>query len=94
MAIVEQAEASTKLRFLLPSVIYSSSSLSLSSAAELEERKYPGPAWNYLVNESPASPQQVWPSAANLTSMTYLGDRLNHPQFRMRIYQILQHRTV
>merc|ERR1712098_330969 len=94
MAIVEQAEDSTKLRFLLPSVEYSSSSLTLSSAGELQERKYPGPAWSYLVNESPSSCPQVLPSASNLTSLTYLGDRLSHPQLRMRIYHILQHRAL
>merc|ERR1711892_1564792 len=90
--VIEQSEDSTKLKFSLPSVVYSGSSLTLSSAHELVERKYPGPFWSYLVSEAPVSRPEVLPSASNLTSMTFMGDRINHPQFRMRIHQILQHR--
>eukprot|EP00092_Neocalanus_flemingeri_P035507 GFUD01038641.1.p1 GENE.GFUD01038641.1~~GFUD01038641.1.p1 ORF type:complete len:108 (+),score=28.86 GFUD01038641.1:50-373(+) len=90
------ADQATQLKFSLPSVQFTGSTLQLSSLAELdatEGYKCPSPFWNCLIDEAPSSLPQVVPSAANLTSLTYLGDRRSHPQFRMRIYEILQHRV-
>merc|ERR1719466_648461 len=87
---------STKRQFNLPAVEFTGSTLQLSSSSELEATegyKYGSPFWSYVCREAPSLLPQVLPSAANITSETYVGERRRHPQFRMRIYEILQHRV-
>jgi len=86
-------QASTQLSYSLPRVTYSSSSLVLSSAGELVDRAYPGPFYNYLVNEAPERRLLAVPSAKEMTSLTYLGERRSHPHLRMKIYDIMQYRA-
>merc|ERR1711936_466052 len=98
-AVVIETSADTGIKlnkFQLPDVQFSGSSLQLNSQFELEvreENKYGSQFWNYICNEAPAAPPQMLPTASNLTSLTYVGERRAHPQFRMRIYEILQHRA-
>ena len=51
------------------------------------------PFWNYQENEPELAYPQVLPAALNLTSLTYTGDRRRHPDLRMRLYEVLQHKA-
>ena len=51
------------------------------------------PFWNYQENESDQAYPQVLAAPLNLTSLTYTGDRRRHPDLRMRLYEVLQHKA-
>merc|ERR1711976_380379 len=81
-------------KYQLPNVKYHKGSYYLDSEAELahvEAFNRPRPFWNYTVKESPDVAAQVLPSAKQMTSLTFLGDRRQHPSLRLRVYSVLQH---
>merc|ERR1719154_850910 len=96
-AVMEVGLTEVQPKFSLPSVVSTGSSLQLSSLIEMEEidgHQYKRPLCSYFSSSSPSYLlPQVLPSASSLTSQTYVGPRRNHPQLRMRIYEILQHRV-
>ena len=51
------------------------------------------PFWNYQENESAEACPAVLPGARHLTSLTYTGDRRRHPDLRLRLYEVLQHKA-
>ena len=44
-----------------------------------------------IVHEILPQPRQNLPSAKEMTSITFMGERRNHPSLRMRLYEVLQH---
>merc|ERR1711915_743605 len=88
-----EGSVSSQQKFLLPSVVYNSGSLILDSQIEVQERCYPSKFWEYIVNEAPSTRPQALPSAKNITSMTFMGERRQHPNLRIKLNNILQYRA-
>merc|ERR1711915_951116 len=82
-----EGSVSSQQKFLLPSVVYNSGSLILDGQIEVQERCYP------RVNEAPSTRPQALPSAKNITSMTFMGERRQHPNLRIKLNNILQYRA-
>jgi len=83
-------------KYQLPQIVYRKGSYYLDSSAELaglQEHNRPSFVFknDKIVHEARPQPRQNLPSAKEMTSITFMGERRNHPSLRMRLYEVLQH---
>jgi len=79
-------------KYQLPNIIYHKGSYYLDSSAQLtsmlassQEKTYRSRIfWDYLPRDPPVAANQALPSAKNITSLSYIGGRHQHPSLRQR----------
>jgi len=79
-------------KYQLPNIVYHKGNYSLDSSAQLtsirnqETQTYRSRIfWDYLPRDPPEPASQALPSAKNITSMSYIGGRHQHPSLRWKL---------